>query len=56
MILKKNFEKIKSIIALYVKEKEMCSAYISKINLNCETQILLLMIPNGEKTDGIILQ
>ena len=24
-------------------------AYISKINLNCEKQIILLMIPNEEK-------
>ena len=27
----------------------MCSACISKINLNCEKQIILLMIPNEEK-------
>ena len=34
---------------LYTKEKEICPAYISKINLNCEKQIILLMIPNEEK-------
>ena len=34
---------------MYIKEKEMCSACISKINLNCEKQIILLMIPNEEK-------
>ena len=33
------------------KEKEIYSAYISKINTNCEKQIILLMIPNEEK-DG----
>ena len=34
---------------LYVKEKEICPAYIPKINLNHEKQIILLMIPNEEK-------
>ena len=34
---------------LYIKEKEICTAYISKINWNCEKQIILLMIPNKEK-------
>ena len=34
---------------LYIKEKETCSAYVSKINSNCEKQIILLMIPNEEK-------
>ena len=47
MIFKKTFEKNNSVTVLYVKEKEICSAYISKINLNCEKQILLLMIPHG---------
>ena len=35
----KKFEKNNPTIALfifYIKEKEMCPAYISKINLNCE--------------------
>ena len=48
----KTFEENNPTIALnilYIKEKEMCSAYISKINLNCEKQIILLMIPNEEK-------
>ena len=34
---------------LYIKEKEICLAYISKINSNCEKQIILLIIPNEEK-------
>ena len=34
---------------LYTKEKEICSAYISKVNSNWETQIILLKIPNEEK-------
>ena len=54
----KTFEKNNPAIAfniLYVKEKEMCPAYISKINLNCEKQIILLMIPiEGKKKDSII--
>ena len=29
---------------LYIKEKEICPAYISKINLNCEKQIILLIL------------
>ena len=55
----KTFEKNNPTIALnilYVKEKEICPAYISKFNSNCEKQIILLMIPNEEKKDGIILQ
>ena len=31
---------------LYIKEKVICPAYISEINLSCEKQIILLMIPN----------
>ena len=34
---------------LYIKEKEICPAYISKINSNCEKQIILLIILNLEK-------
>ena len=34
---------------LYTKEKEMCPAYISKINSSCEKQIILSIIPNEEK-------
>ena len=34
---------------LYIKEKEICPAYILKINLNCAKQIILLIIPNEEK-------
>ena len=48
----KTFEKNNPTIALnilYIKEKEICPSYISKINLNCEKQIILLTIPNEEK-------
>ena len=41
----KMFEKNNATIALhilYTKEKEICPAYISKINSNCEKQITLL--------------
>ena len=41
---------------LHIKEKEISPAYIAKINLNCEKQIILLMNPNEEKKTGIILQ
>ena len=34
---------------LYTKEKEICPAYISKINSNCDKQIILLIIPKEEK-------
>ena len=37
---------------LYTKEKEICPAYISKINSNCVKQIILLKTPNEEK-EGI---
>ena len=40
---------------LYIKQKEICSTYISKINSSCKKQIILLMIPNEEKKDGIVL-
>ena len=46
------FEKNNVTIALNIlltKEKEICSAYISKINSNCEKQIILLIIVNEEK-------
>ena len=36
---------------LYIKGKEICSACISKINSNCEKQVILLMIPFKEKED-----
>ena len=41
----KTFEKNNQTIALnifYIKEKEVCPDYISKINSNCEKQIILL--------------
>ena len=34
---------------MHINEKEICSVYISKINSNCEKQIILLMIPNWER-------
>ena len=43
----KTFEKNNPTIALnilYKKEKEIHIAYISKINSNCEKQMILLMI------------
>ena len=48
----KAFEKNNPTIALnilYIKEKEICSAYIPKINWNCEKKKVLLMIPKEEK-------
>ena len=48
----KTFEKNNPTIGLnilYIKEKEICPACISKINFNCEKEIILLMIPNEEK-------
>ena len=48
----KTFETNNPTIALnilYIKEKEICPAYISKINSNCKKKIILLMIPNEEK-------
>ena len=50
--IKNRFEKHNLTIALniwYTKEKEICPAYISKINSNCEKQMFLLMIPNEGK-------
>ena len=50
----KRFEKNNPTIALnilYVKEKEICPAYISKNNSNYEKQIILLMIPIEENKD-----
>ena len=34
---------------MYIKEKEICPDYTSKIDSNCEKQIILLTIPNEEK-------
>ena len=34
---------------MYIKEMEICPAYVYKINSNCEKQIILLMISNEEK-------
>ena len=50
----KAFEKKNRTFALnifYIKGKEIYPTYISKINLNCEKQIILLMVPNEGKDD-----
>ena len=36
---------------MYIKEKEICPAYISKINSNYQKRIIQLMITNKEKKD-----
>ena len=46
------FEKNNPTIALnilYIKEKEICPAYISKVNSKIEKQRNLLMFPNEER-------
>ena len=46
------FEKNNPTIALnilYITEKEICPAYISKNNSSYGKQIIILMIPNKEK-------
>ena len=40
---------------LYAKKEKIYPAYISKYKSNCEKQVIILMISNGEKI-GIILQ
>ena len=48
----KTFEKNNPTISLnvlYIKEMEICLTYVSKVNSNCEKQIIFLMIPNEEK-------
>ena len=34
---------------LHAKKEKIYPAYVSKYNSNCEKQLILLMIPNGEK-------
>ena len=34
---------------LYIKQKEICLAYVSKLNSNCEKQIIWFIIPTEEK-------
>ena len=49
---RKSFEKKNRSIVLnilYMKEKEIFLAFISKISLNCQKQIILLTIRNEEK-------
>ena len=48
----KKFEKNNVTITLnvlYVKKEKMYPAYVSKNNSNCEKQVILLMILNGEE-------
>ena len=48
----KMFEKNNATIAyniLYINEKGICPACISKINSNCEKQIIFIIIPNEQK-------
>ena len=55
----KTFETNNPTIALntlYIKEKEIYPAYISKINSNCEKQIILVMIPNVKRKARIFSQ
>ena len=47
----KKFEKNNVKIALkvfYMKKEKIYPAYVSRNNSNCEKQVILLMIPNGE--------
>ena len=48
----KKFKKNNVTIALnvlYAKKEKIYPAYVSKNNSNCEKQVILLMISNGEK-------
>ena len=48
----KKFKKNNSTIALnilYIKEKDICRAYVSKNDWNCEKQIILLITSNEEE-------
>ena len=55
MVDGKTFKKTNPTIALNIpniKEKEICPAHISKINPNCEKQIIILMILKKDKKTG----
>ena len=55
----KKFEKNKVTIALnvlYVKNYKIYPAYVSKHHSNHEKQVILLMISNDKKKNGIIVQ
>ena len=41
---------------LYIKEMEMYPAYVSSVNLDCEKQIILLMVPTKKMKVDITLQ
>ena len=48
----KKFKKNNSTIALnilYIKEEDICRAYVSKNDWNCEKQIILLITSNEEE-------
>ena len=36
---------------LYAKKEKICLDYLSKHNLNSEKQVIILMIPNGERRE-----
>ena len=55
----KTFKKNNLIVAvniLYIKEEEICPAYISKINLNCEKHNSITDSKRRENKNGMILQ
>ena len=56
----KDLEKINNLVIaikiLYIKEQEICPAYVSKINSNCKKEIIILSILNVKKKAGFILQ
>ena len=39
-----------------LKKKKIYPTYVAKDNSDCEKQVIFLIMPNGEKTGGIILQ
>ena len=50
----KKFEKNNPTIVLnvlFVNEMDICPVFILKCNSDCEKQIILLMIPNGEESN-----
>ena len=46
--IEKNNETI-ALNVLYAKKEKICPVYVSKNNSNCENQVILSMISNGEK-------
>ena len=55
----KKFEKNNWTIALnvlYAKKEKIYLAFVSKHNSNCEKQVILLMIPNGEGWNYLVVK